>query len=325
MSMTRFVLFAVGAVLFVVLLVEIGPGAIIASFSELSWRLLVLICFPFILINAFDTLGWKFAFRGNAVPFGALWWARLAGEAFNATTPTVSVGGEAVKAWLIRRHSRLEEALPSVIVAKTTITIAQACFLVVGIAVAFSVLPAASPFLRAMEALLGLEIVGVSGFVLVQVLGALGRGGRLLHRLGLLHAGQPATVLGQVDVALSRFYRQEPLRLALSIGCHFVGWALSAAETYVILHALGRPVPASTAVVIEAFGTGIRFMSFMVPGHLGVLEGGHVAIFAALGLTGSTGLSFSLVRRVREAAWTALGFVVLTAMGAGSGRVLADG
>jgi uncharacterized protein (TIRG00374 family) len=164
-----------------------------------------------------------------------------------------------------------------------------------------------------MELLLALEALAVSAFVVIQISGPLRLGGRLLARIGLLDVGP--NLLEGVDAALTRFYRTQWLRLTLSIACHFVGWGLSALETYVILHALGRPVSAATAIVIEAFGTGVRFASFMIPGHLGVLEGGHVAIFAALGLPGSLGLGFSLVRRVREAVWTAVGLAALTAVG----------
>jgi hypothetical protein len=68
-----------------------------------------------------------------------------------------------------------------------------------------------------------------------------------------------------------------------------------------------------TAMVIEAFATAIRFATFMVPASLGALEGGHVAMFAALGLGASAGLSFSLVRRIREATWVGIGFIALAA------------
>ena len=64
-----------------------------------------------------------------------------------------------------------------------------------------------------------------------------------------------------------------------------------------------------TATVIEAFGTGIRFATFLIPGSLGVLEGGYAATFAALGLGGTMGVSFSLVRRLREIVWVAVGLV----------------
>src|SRR5262245_21473888 len=129
MRVARVLLLLGGAGLFLVLLIEVGPRAVVESFSTLSWRLLVVIVFPFVIVNTFDTLGWKFAFRRAGVPFRALLLARLAGEAVNATTPSASVGGEAVKAWLLRRHAPVEDTVSSVVVAKTTITIAQALFL----------------------------------------------------------------------------------------------------------------------------------------------------------------------------------------------------
>ena len=312
MRMVRIGLFLGGGVLFAYLVATIGPAAIAASFSQLSWRLLVVLVFPFVIVTTFDTLGWRFAFRRDTVPFGALLSTRLAGEAFNVTTPTASVGGEAVKTWLLRDHVPLSESLPSVIVAKTTITIAQGLFLVLGIVCAWPTLAPDSPLLRGMEWMLGLEIIGVGGFVLAQVAGALGGGGRILGRLGILGGGSAQGVL-RVDEALSQFYRREPKRLLLSIASHFLGWVASAFETYLILKFLNVPVSFVTAIIIEAVGTAVRFASFMVPAHLGAIEGGHVLAFLGLGLEAAAGMSFTLVRRLREAAWVGLGFLVLAA------------
>ena len=309
--MVRLSLFVVGAALFMVLLVRIGPGAVAEAFSTLSWRVLVILCFPAVPVIAFDTLGWRFAFRRDRVPFRALVLTRLAGEAFNMTTPTASIGGEAVKAWFLRPYVALEESLSSIVVAKTTATIAQALFLLLGIAVAWPILPADSPLLWGMQWLLGLEVIGVGGFVIVQVVGVLGATGRLLRRLGRLGTDVGSRTLVPLDRALSSFYRHEPRRLLLSVACHFLGWALGALEAYVILHALGLPVSFATATVIEAFGTGISFATFLVPGHLGALEGGYVAAFAALGLGAPAGLAFGLISRVREAVWTGVGFLAL--------------
>ena len=156
-----------GATLLAILVWRNDPEAILHSIRQLSWRLLIVIAFPFALVNVFDTLGWRFAFRNDRVPFGSLFSARMAGEAFNLTTPTASVGGEAVKAWLIRHHVPLHEALPSVIVAKTTITIAQGLLLVVGLPCAWALLPHDSPLLRVMFWLLLVEVLAVGGFVAV--------------------------------------------------------------------------------------------------------------------------------------------------------------
>lgn len=321
MRRIRLIFLACGIVLFVALVIGIGPAAIASSFAQLSWRLLVILWFPFVLVTVFDTLGWRFAFVHDRVPFRALLSARMAGEAFNSTTPTASVGGEGVKAWLLREHVSIDASLPSVIVAKTTLTIAQGLFLLLGIVVAWRTLPPGSLLLQTMQWMLVVETVAVGGFVLVQMGGMLTRAGRLLGWVGLLDRGGGAETFARLDQALWMFYRQKPRRLLLSIGSHFVGWLFSAFETYLILHFLGAPVSLATATVVEAFGTGVRFATFMVPAHFGALEGGHVAAFLALGREAATGLSFSLVRRVREAAWVGLGFLMLAGWRSASSSV----
>jgi uncharacterized membrane protein YbhN (UPF0104 family) len=78
-------------------------------------------------------------------------------------------------------------------------------------------------------------------------------------------------------------------------------------------------VSLTTALVIEAVSSAVRFAAFMIPGSLGALEGGNVAIFVAFGLPGAAGLSFSLVRRLREATW-AIGGLVALALFKAAGR-----
>src|SRR2546428_10969274 len=79
----------------------------------------------------------------------------------------------------------------------------------------------------------------------------------------------------------------------------------------------------TTATVIESFGTAFRFATFLIPASLGALEGGYVVTFAALGLGSTTAVSFSLVRRVREAVWVGLGLLVF-ALARPAARPLAD-
>jgi glycosyltransferase 2 family protein len=305
----RVLMVGCGATLLTLLILRNDPHALFLSLTQFSWRILIVIAFPFTLINLLDTLGWRFAFRRDVVPLSALFTARLAGEAVNLTTPTASVGGEAVKAWLIRRHVSMDVSAPSVIVAKTTITIAQGLLLVLGLVCATWALPPDSRLLRVMQWGLVMEVLAVGGFVGAQVSGVFGGGGRLLKRFGII--GRESGGLARLDTSLSDFYRREPGRLMLSIGFHFLGWLASALETWLILRLLGIPVSFVAVTVIEAFSTAVRFATFIVPGSLGALEGGHIAIFVALGLTATGALSFSLIRRIREAAWVGIGFIAL--------------
>ncbi len=312
MRTTRFVLLLLGMALCGVLWWRIGLGDVVTACAALSWRLPLLLCFPASLMVTCDTLGWRFAFRRDLVPLGTLVSVRLAGEAFNIATPTASVGGEAVKAWLLRPYLPLSESLPSVVIAKTTITIGQTLFLLLGVLVAGSILPTGSVLLGGMRWLLALECVATAGFVVVQVLGATGRMGRVLQRLGPLGALDRPRLFGQIDQTLAHFYRHEPRRLSLSVGWHFAGWVLGILESYLILHALGFPVSFGTATVVDAFGSGIGFATFLIPARLGAQEAGDVAIFTALGFGAPAGLAFSLVRRLREGLWAGIGLLALS-------------
>ena len=309
MRALRLILFLGGVAIVAWLVTRIGFAPVVASFTELSWRLAI-VCVPYALVMAVDTLGFRYAFARDNVPFLSLFGARLAGEALNVVTPLASVGGEAMKAWLLRRKARFGESVPALIIAKTTITIAQALFLMLGIMAAWWVLPPGSTFMTTMWGLLGVEVLAVAGFLGVQLSGVLGRGGRLLKLVG----GDSAEHAQALDEALRGFYREQPGRLALSIGFHLAGWVLGTIETLLVLYFLGVPAGWSIALVIEAFGSAVRFASFMVPASLGTLEGANAALFHSLGLGAGIGLTFSLVRRARQLVWVVIGLLVLVAM-----------
>jgi uncharacterized protein (TIRG00374 family) len=290
-----------------VLVAKNDPPAILASIAQLSWRFAIVLCFPVTLVMMFDTLGWRFAFLRDGAGFRTLFAARLAGEAFNLVTPTAALGGEAVKAWLLRGVVPLAASVPSVIVAKTTITLAQGLFLLLGVVLAWSSALPDATLLHGMLWLLAIEAVALTGFVVAQTRGMFAWGGRLATQVGV--KGVKTEALGRIDDVLARFYSTAPGRLALSIAFHFIAWLLGSVETWLILRFLGAPVSLTAATVIEALGTAVRFVTFLIPASLGVLEGGYLVTFAALGLGPTTAVSFSLVRRIRESVWVGLGLV----------------
>jgi hypothetical protein len=270
------------------------------------------VCLPYAVITAVDTLGWRYAFPRDPAPFLRLVGARLAGEALNLVTALGSMGGEAVKAWLIRRDVTYEASVPSVVIAKTTLTIAQALFLLIGVALAWSLLATDSRVISAMVWLLVVEIAAVAGFVGVQVVGIVGRAGRLLQWFGVVQRQDYAQ---RLDAALRDYYRRDWRRLSLSTAFHLAGWLLGALEAYLILFFLAIPADLVTATVIEALGAGVRFAAFLVPASLGAFESANAAAFEAMGLGAGAGLAFSFVRRARQVVWIGIGLVVLVAMG----------
>ncbi len=296
------------------LLLEIGPRAVWDTIRALGWRLALLLCFPFSVGVVLDTLGWGLLLHDHRVPFMVLLRARLAGEAVNLTTPTASVGGEPLKAYLLRPHVPLAEALASVVVDKTTVVTGQTLLLMVGIAIAAVQLPPSSPLVVGMSVLLAVEIICIGGFVTVQTLGVFGGGARLLGRMGVGSARRYQDALETLDRWLAAFYRERRGRLIGSTLLHTVAWATGGVEIFLLLLFLGVDASIMTSLAIDAFGAAVKFASFMIPASLGALEGGYVAFFGAFGLAGAVGFSYTLIRRLREAAWAGAGYVWLASL-----------
>lgn len=308
------------------LIARIGPAAIWSSFVTLGWRLPLVLLFPYVLAAALDTLAWRVLVR-RPVPFGLIFRARLAGEAVNLATPTMAVGGEPLKAYLLRPHVPLVDGFVSVIADKTTIVVGQIFFLAAGLLAAHAVAPTGR-LIPIMTGLLGVEILAIGGFVAVQASGGLGGGGRLLGRIGSrvgwADGARYLRGLGDLDRALAALYRDDRRRLLVSAVVHAVAWATGGLEIYIVMRLLGTDVPLLTSMIIEAFAGGVKFASFMVPASLGALEGGYVAFFEAFGLTATGGLSFVLVRRLREMVWAGIGFLAMGVSGRTAARSAAD-
>jgi uncharacterized protein (TIRG00374 family) len=296
---------------------EIGIAALEAQLRQLSWRLL-LILLPQAVTNVFKTAGWGSAFPRRRPGFRLLFPVRLAGEAVNETTPTGTMGGEALKAFLLVRARAgvpVEEGLVAVVVAKTALVASLAAFVAGALVLAWA-LADTPPTMLAMLALLAAYMAASTvGFMWAQLRGIFRMGGRALAWIGL--GERVAAAAGRLDAELQWFYRARRGRAAAAFGLSLMGWATGVLETWLMLLLLGSPVTLLTALVIEAGAAGVRAVGFLVPGSLGVLEGGIVGLFALLGLDPATGLAFGVVRRIREAVWILVGYACLVLLRGG--------
>ena len=311
----RPVLFGLGLAVVVYLIWNLGPATIWETFRRLSWGVLVVLVFPAWIVVVLDTLGWRFTFARPPRSLFRLLAVRLAGEAINTSTPTASVGGEPIKAYLLRPEVATRDALVSVIADKTTVVVSQVILLAVGLFAARGALPLSHPLMLTMAGLLAVQIICAAGFVIVQLGGAVGGGGRLLSRLGIA-PGITQVKLEGFDHALRATYVERWRPLLASALYHFLASAVETLEIYLIVRFLSVSMPATVALGIGAFGNAVRFLSFMIPASLGAVETANVALFAAFGVAGSVGLTCTLVQRLREILWAGAGFAALSLLSA---------
>ena len=310
MRWLRAALLAGGILALILMTRHFGVASITSALTRIAWWQFALICLFQGMSMVLDTIGWRLTLTGARPPFARLLAARCAGQAVNVVTALGGVGGEAIKAWLVRQHVPYEASVPSLILAKTAEVVGQVLLLLTAILVAWATAVVGWTLLGPMLYLLLIEVVAVSGFILAQVAGGVGRVGRLVARVTGVSTAQ------RIDGAVRGFYRTHWRSLVASVGCHFASWLIGAVEALLILRSLDLSASLVTATVIEGLGTGVRFATFFVPANLGTLEGAIAAAFAALGWAASDGLAFSFVRRGRQAVWIGIGLTILVALGA---------
>lgn len=309
----RVIFLLVGLGLIALLLTQVEVGAVQTHIREMGWSF-PLILLPYAAVYLCDTLGWRYAFgRPPPVSFPTLFLIRSAGEAINNLTPFAYMGGEPIKAHLLTRSQvPIVEGMAASILAKLIITMAQFVFVLLGGTIAIS-------YLADREILWGLAVILLgAGVLLVGLTYGLRRGlfvrlHRVLTRwrvgLPLLRSVQEQ--MRRLDDTIIAMYRLHRRRLLLALFFHFLGWMLGTLEVFAIFAAVGRPIGLPEALAIEALVSVAKGVAFFIPGSLGVQEGGNVLLFAAFGFSTGLGLTFSLVRRVREVLWISLGLLVL--------------
>ncbi|HEU5195932.1 MAG TPA: flippase-like domain-containing protein [Methylomirabilota bacterium] len=312
MGLGRLLLLVAGLASIAYMMSLTGLAALLEPVRTLSWRIVPVLLLPYAAVALLHTAAWRVLFTHAPVSLRRLFAVRLAGEALNLGS--ASVGGEPVKVYLLRPAVPLAEASAAQVVDKTTITLGQVLFLAAGLAVTFAAFDAPADFLRAMTLLLGVQVGAVAGFVMVQCIGLGGWALRLLRRLGLANGEGRASGLARFDATLAASYRERWGAVAASTLVHLLGWLAGSLEVYLVLRWLGVETSLTAALAIDAFGTGIKFLAFAIPGALGVLEGGYMLVFGVFGLGSGLGLSFTLVRRLRMLLWSGAGLLILAWM-----------
>ncbi|TSD85784.1 hypothetical protein FFK22_025795 [Mycobacterium sp. KBS0706] len=311
---------AVGLAVAVVLVWLTGAAEIWAALAGAGWGILAVIAlhFPQFL---FSSLGWRVLVPERPVPplsfFIRLRWIR---EAINSLLPVAQIGGELITARLLAmRGVPLNRSGAAIVVDLTTQMASQVVFTVFGLVLLFLGAHdgAMTPWIIAgagVGFVLVVLFVGAQRFGMFKVLerGLI----RLADKFGWESLGE---VSGLHDSIVS-LYGDHARRVWTSGGHHLVSWLLGCLEIWVTLWALGLEPSLRDAVIIESLAQAVRIAGVLVPGALGVQEGGFIVICGLLGIPPHSAVAMALIRRIRE---IALGVPGLMAWQVMEGRHLA--
>lgn len=292
-----------GLILFSGLIVWYGVGEIAQALAVIGWGFLAVCLFRWAIL-VFDLLSWRVLLtQETRQSFGRLFWIRWVADSVNTLLPVARVGGEFLRAHLLyRRGVGGAAAAASVLVDVTAGVFAQLVFSIIGV-IAFVVLIGTDQD-TSVNLALGLALfgLGVGGLIVVQRAGVFSVFARFASRMADGSAWSKLTGAAEAfDSATGDLYRK---RLPFTLCClwRIVGWVAGTGEVWLILYFLGHPVTLAEAFILESLGQAARSAGFMVPGGIGIQEGGLILIGGHLGLTPEVALALSLAKRGRELA-----------------------
>lgn len=309
--------FVLGAIAFVLLVAHTGVPAILRDVRAVGWLLapIVLLYAGVYLCNA---AAWQVVMAGEPVrpPFLRTYAITISAFALNFVTPVVNAGGEPFRAAAAANWLGLRRATGSVVLFTMLHAMSSLLLWFSALVLALVMLPH-TPALVAGISLLLLVVAGMGALVLAGHRGGvLERGLWVLQRLPLIgrfaRTLEPRrAALAEVDRHIMDFYHQSPKRFLLALGLDFAGRCLAVGEFYLICRGLGVPVGIGQAYLIGGLLALAINATFFVPFELGSKEAGLFFIYHLVGLDPALGVSASIITRVRELTWVAVGLALI--------------
>lgn len=314
----RLALLTAGLALFVWFIQRTGWEAIHQTFQTLGW-LGFLALIPYTIVFSIDTLGWRFTFGPTAlrqVSYWTTWRVRLIGEAINNVIPTLYVGGEAAKVFLLKRQgvSKLT-ATSAAVRSKTAQSVAQSSFIALGALVTAVILPPEQATIKWIFAGIALAGFGVMGVLFrIQRHGMVNTLVRWIRKLGftLDSATTHSAKIKELDEEIHHFYKRDRIHFQWCTATYFTGWIFDTVEIMVVTYLLGYEISWPQAFAIEAFIGVARGFNVLVPGALGIQDFSIVGLFALFGLNPEFGVQYAIARRGRDVIFAGLGWSLLS-------------
>jgi 1L-myo-inositol 1-phosphate cytidylyltransferase len=303
-----------GLILLLYLLSKIGTEALVEHLARFGPWFLVTVSLGFFWLFL-QALAWRLvqAAHSRPVPLLQLYRAKIVSDTLNALVPSVSVGGDAARAFLIRRHVPLKEGIPRVLVDKTLDFSASVSFLLTGFLLSLALLDLPGWMNAAAAVCLGGTLAGIAILVVLQKKGVrwtLDRVSKIVPRVRGFLAAREGHVR-DLDANLRALYAGFDRRTAAAAALHYAARLVGVLEVLIVLSVLGAQASFIQSLFMSTGVTIVNTAFFAVPGHFGIMESAHVVMARSLGFSAALGLSLGVIRRLRKLATVAVGLVLL--------------
>jgi uncharacterized protein (TIRG00374 family) len=264
-----------------------------------------------LIIFLLHVMRWKYILESHGIKlrFPKLFLAALAGYAVSYVTPSAQVGGEPVKALLIKSQKvKFHVALSSVIIDKYVELTSNVLMGIVGFVILIFHATISSNGFLVIGLTLSLSAVVLYAFYYRTV------SGRpfvslIFNVLRFRKLEKLKQNVVNSEKLMTKFWKHKGKAQLIAFFFSFAAFFAMFFEYYYLMKAFGFE---STFIQIFLVCTVVAVAYIIpVPAALGALEIGQTNLFAVLSYDPLIGLGLSLIIRLRDSIYTALGFVYI--------------
>lgn len=307
---------SVGIILLIIAAQIIGISFILEKI--LTSNTLAIICFVLvsILLAIVLTYRWKIIVRTHNynIPFLSLFIYRLIGFAVSYLMPTMHVGGEPLRGYLLKKNNvPLPKAFSSVFIDKTLEFTVSITLFFLG-AILFVFLVKLNYVIRIILIIISLILFLFFIYLIRSFVKEKKIISTILKKTGLIRIKlikKYEQGLYEMEVCIENFYKNEKSCFRKSVLLTIISWVLMFLEYKFALLIIG--VDANIfQIFFVVTGVGIAY-SVPIPAAIGILELGQISVAKVLRLSHKLGLALSFLIRARDLLWTIVGLLLLQA------------
>ena len=227
---------------------------------------------------------------------------KIISDTMNTVLPTANLGGDAMRAFLVKPRIPLKEGVAGIMVDKTVESIAGTLFMACGILITIVFFPIPQALVIPAIVCLLVLLVAIALLVFFQFRGFYRSAMNFFGWIPVVRRWlqKKEEVLRILDENMRRLYLRGGINIPLAVGLHFMARLVGVLEVVIVLWVLRQPVGFLGAWFISAAVTLANTILFIMPGHWGVQEGMYVLVLKTMYFSGPVGLSLAVIRRIRR-------------------------
>jgi glycosyltransferase 2 family protein len=276
-----------------------GYAQILQALTQAGWGIVWTSLFH-LLPMLCCVIGWRALMPGKTRPslgyFFYLLWLR---SSVNNMMPVARIGGEVLAVRLMTKHGiRKTDAIASTVVELTLSVIAVFFFDVIGITMFAIRINDRNLIMQLCVGLL-LSLPIIIALLFIQRAGFFGLMSKVFTLLFRERWSKLAGHTVRLDRAVHVMYRRKK-RVLICGFWQFMSWCTGVGEIWLALYFMGHPMPLAEAFMLESIIQAMASAAFVVPGALGVQEGGFLLFGRLLGLSPDIAVALAVIRRCRD-------------------------